>query len=293
MKLSFVLLIMAVLIALTLTSCVSTGLGFINGIAKSGDFTLTTDISYGPHAQNKLDLYLPKSQKASATILFFYGGCWGYCSNLDKHHYLFVAETLTQQGYAVVIPDYRKYQDVRFKDIMDDAKSAAQWAIQNRQDYAIEKRNLFIMGHSAGAHMAAMLVANEGYLGISLSQVTGFIGLAGPYDFYPFSDEYMYQLFSPESDYFNSQPINFINGNEPPFLLIQGKNDNKVNPNNATSLASKLTEFQVEHDLIMPEKKSHSGVLLNMARPFRKKAVVLSAINNFISKHKKTLRIDH
>lgn len=285
--------IAVLLFALILSSCVNTGLGLINGIAKSGKYSVSKDISYGPHEQNKLDLYLPKTQKISATIVFFYGGCWGQCSALEKHHYLFVAEALTQQGYAVVIPDYRKYPDVKFKEIMEDAENAVLWTGQNSQKYAIENKSLFIMGHSAGAQIGAMLVADEGCLEESLLHVGGFIGLAGPYDFYPFSDDYMYQLFSSENDYFNSQPINYINGNEPPFLLIHGKNDKKVSPKNAINISAKLSKFQVDHELIMPEKKSHIGVLINMAKPFRKNALVLSAINDFVGKHKKTLRTDH
>ena len=270
-----------------LSSCVSSGLSLINGFANTSKFNISKNIPYGPHLQNTLDIYLPKSKKPSATIVFFYGGCWGQCSKLDKHHYLFVAEALTQQGYAVIIPDYRKYPNVKFNEIMEDAKNAVLWTVENSRNYGAENNSFFVMGHSAGAQMAAMLLANKDYLKKSVATISGFIGLAGPYNFYPFSDDYMYQLFPKDNNYFNSQPINFIDGDEPPFLIIQGKNDKKVNPKNATSLSSKLNEFKVQHELLMIDKKSHTAVLLNLAKPFRKNKLVLTAISDFVKNHSK------
>ena len=85
-------IIIVLLISVIQVSCVRSGLGIINGLAKSSDFIVHSEIQYGSHQQNKLDIYLPKHQKARATLLFFYGGCWGHCSQLVKNNYLFVAE---------------------------------------------------------------------------------------------------------------------------------------------------------------------------------------------------------
>jgi acetyl esterase/lipase len=272
------------LLAGLLSSCASIGLKAINGLAKSSDFKIHTDISYGTETANKLDVYLPHDQPITATIIFFYGGCWGYCSDYSKKDYLFVAETLVKQGYAVIMPDYRKYPDVHFDAIIEDAKNATRWWLHHKQDYQLENTDVYLMGHSAGAHLAAMLTDDESLLGDDLQQITGFIGLAGPYDFYPFNGKYMYDLFSAENDYYASQPIHFVNGDEPPHLLLQGKNDTRVFPHNAINMAAQLKRAQVEHELVLFDKMRHVSMVLSLAKPFRKKSKVLKYINAFINK---------
>jgi acetyl esterase/lipase len=268
-----------------LTSCVNTGLKLVNGLAKSGDYRVIADIKYGDLPENTLNIYIPETQKIKTTLIFFYGGCWGNCTNLNKQDYLFVADTLTQQGYVVVIADYRQYPEYKFDAIMQDAKSITLWSIQHLQDYGIENDKLFLMGHSSGAHIAAMLADNERYLGDDLSHILGFIGLAGPYDFYPFTDDYMYDLFPPENDYFNALPINFVNGNEPPHLLLHGLKDTTVFLHNPNNLAKKLEENNIPTRKILLEKVSHAKIIASLSKPFRKKSKVLKAIVEFVDEN--------
>jgi acetyl esterase/lipase len=273
------------LLSSLLTSCVSSGLKVINSLAKSKNFESYQNVPYADKEYNNLNLYTPKNKEVKATIIFFYGGCWGHCSTLNKDNYIFVVDTLIQQGYAVVVPDYRKYPKVKFTEIINDAKAATLWTLQHLTDYGVENKNVFLMGHSAGAHMAAMLADDERFLGEDLNKITGFIGLAGPYDFYPFTAQYMYELFPPENDYFNALPINFINGNEPPHLLLQGKTDNSVYIHNSVNLGEKLNQHSNEHKVILYEKMSHAKILLGLSRPLRNRLTVLNDINDFIEKH--------
>ncbi len=272
------------LIICLLSSCAKTGLHVINNFAKSGQFETHKNIDYG---SQKLNLYVPKGKTITATVIYFYGGCWGQCSSYNKDDYLFVAETLTKQGYAVVIPDYRKYPNVKIDAILDDAKAATLWTLRNKEKYGIKSDNVFVMGHSAGAHLAAMLVDDETILGDKLNQINGFIGLAGPYDFYPFNvnDAYLFDLFDKKNNYYASQPIHFVNGNEPPHLLLQGRNDKKVFVHNAVNLAAKLKQYQVGYELVVFDKMSHAKIIINLAKPFKNKAEVLPHIVDFIEKH--------
>ncbi len=268
-----------------LTSCVNAGLRVINKLGKSGEFQVITDVAYGDNAENKLDIYIPTSKPIKATIVFFYGGCWGNCTDYTKSDYLFVADTLSKQGYAVVIPNYRQYPDVKFNAIIQDATLAVKWSIEHIKEYGVEDDQLFLMGHSSGAHIAAMLTDNEQFLGNQLSHIKGFVGLAGPYDFYPFTDDYMYDLFSPENDYFNALPINFVNGNEPPHLLLHGLKDNTVFLHNPNNLEKKLQANSVEVKKILLEKISHAKILVSISKPFRKNSPVLKHIVKFVDKY--------
>ena len=109
--------------------------------------------------------------------------------------------------------------------------------------------------------------------------------MAGPYDFFPFRGDYMYDLFSPENNYFDALPINFINGNEPPHLLLHGLKDKTVFLHNTNNLAKKLQENGIETTKILLQNISHSRILVELSKPFRKKSIVLKNIVKFVEKH--------
>ena len=127
----------------------------------------------------------------------------------------------------VVIPDYRRYPEVLFPQIMEDGAAVVAWVSNNIARFGGSAEQIFLMGHSAGGHIAAMLTVNERYLGAGMQQnIRGFIGLAAPYDFI-FDKPYMPLLFA-DMDYPESQPSHYVDGNEPPLLLLYGNEDRKV-----------------------------------------------------------------
>jgi acetyl esterase/lipase len=223
---------------LTVSACNNPGLFFANSLARFDNYTVTENIAYGKHELNRLSVYLPENKQSHpATIIFFYGGCWGGCETLNKEQYLFVAQALTAKGFNVVIPDYRRHPEVKLDGIMRDATQSVEWVKAHIADYSGDPKRLFLMGHSAGAHIAAMLTLNEKHLTPSTYRnIKGFMGLAGPYDFLPFTDDYQKIVFGPVENYPNTQPVNFVDGTEPPLLLLYGNDDDMVKPINIESL---------------------------------------------------------
>ena len=265
--------------------CTSLKLALVNGLAKFDDYTRIADIAYGQHSLNGLDWYLPAADKAKhVTVIFFYGGCWGGCTVLPKEQYLFVAQALTAQGYSVVIPNYRHHPEVKFAAIMQDAAQAVEWVKAHSAEHGDNSEQLFLMGHSAGAQMAAMLTLQESYLQPKTYQsIKGFIGLAGPYDFLPMTAPYQKVVFGPEESYPATQPINFVQGTEPPLLLLYGNNDTTVKPVNIASLrqAVKQTGGCVEtHEY---SDLDHAFLLGALSLPFQQQEPVLSDILQFLA----------
>ena len=87
-----------------------------------------------------------------------------------------------------VIPDYRVYPEVRFPAFIEDGASAVAWVCSNTNRIGDDAARLFLMGHSAGAYIAAMFALNSSYLaqgGMTTRELKGFVGMAGPYDFLP------------------------------------------------------------------------------------------------------------
>ena len=282
----FNLLKIAVL-SFLLSACTQTGVNLLNTLSKTGDYTITTDIAYGTKPENKLDIYRPTQQKKrnnhlTPVVVFFYGGCWGECNNLQKKDYRFVAQSFVSKGYTTVIADFRQYPDVNFPAIMADATQVVRWLSTNIVRYGGDANRTIVMGHSSGAHIAAMLAMNPRYLKSVHKNIKGFIGLAGPYDFMPFDEEYQKILFAPPQRYAESQPVKVISSNAPPILLLHGKKDTTVRLHNAVNLSQKAQSIGVKQRLIVYPQHNHVGILLALSKPLKNRSSVLADALTFI-----------
>ena len=108
---------------------------------------------------------------------------------------------------------------------MDDAADAGQWAAAHAGEFGADASRLYLMGHSAGAHLAALVALDLRYFsraGRPAPAIAGVIGLSGPYDFLPLREADVQDMFGPPQDYPDSQPINFVRAGAPPMLLVHG-----------------------------------------------------------------------
>jgi acetyl esterase/lipase len=214
----------------------------LNGLAP--DRLAGEGIAYGQLPRQKLDLYRPGVESETADmrpppmVVFFYGGNW---SGGQRAAYRFVGASLAARGCIVVIPDYRLFPEARFPTFLEDCALATRWAFQQRAALGADPGRFFLMGHSAGAYNAAMLGLDPQWLaavGMQPAELAGVIGIAGPYDFLPLEDDELKLTFGPEEQRARTQPINFVDGQNPPMLLLQGDGDTTVGPHNTKSLAT-------------------------------------------------------
>lgn len=293
LSLGIIVLLLATLAIWAMRNPAAASLKFINALAPVPSKRLHKNLAYGPHPETKLDVYLPKTADSSSetvkapVIIFFYGGCWGACLKFYKSDYRFVAESLTKAGYIVVVPDYRYHPNVKFPAIMSDATDAVEWVSENIEQYGGDPKQLFLSGHSAGAQMMALLTLNKDYLRPEVhSNIKGFIGLAGPYDFLPFDQAYQLILFGPEENYSLSQPINYVDGNEPPLLLLYGNNDSVVFPRNIENLSAKVTQLGGEVEVHRYDGIDHPGLVGALSVPRRNRQPVYQHILSFLDQHR-------
>ena len=213
-------------------------------------------IPYGEGSRRTYDLYEPTGPRRDApAIVYFYGGGW---KTGDKNKYRFVAQTLAKAGYTVAIPDYRLYPDVTFPAFVEDGAKAVA-AVRRRLD-----RPVILIGHSAGAHIAMMLTLDSTWLaaeGIDVdATVKATVGLAGPYDFLPLSDN-LRPILAPGGDPDASQPIAYARGDAPPLLLVHGEADRTVLPKNTANLAAAIERLGGDVTVITYPKVAHAGVI--------------------------------
>lgn len=256
----------------------------LNALIPRDGYTMHQAMAYGTLTRQTLDVYVPNGQadKPLPVVLFFYGGGW---DSGRKEDYLFAAEAFTSKGYLTVIPDYRIFPEVKFPEFMQDAVSACKWVKTNIACFGGDTDAIFIVGHSAGAHIGMMLNLNVQYLALEQlkpNDFRGFIGLAGPYDFLPLQSDRLKDIFGPEDLRWQSQPINFVTGKNQPTLLLVGLHDETVWPRNSHNLAKAIREKNGPVKVIDYPRYHHVDMIAKIAKPFRKFNTLLDDMVSFI-----------
>jgi acetyl esterase/lipase len=290
--------LLAGLAALTTAACSRAIFLAVNVPASFGNYTRHADLSYGASSAHKLDVFVPDEPAGGPRplVVFWYGGRW---TDGDKGDYKFVGAALAALGYVAVLPNYRHYPEVKMAGFMDDAARAAQWAVEHGAEYGADPKRLYLMGHSAGAHIAALVTLDTRYFaatGRPVPVIAGMIGLSGPYDFLPLTDTDLQDMFGPPENYPNSQPINFVRSNPPgalesgvatlgevpAMLLIVGLKDEAVLPKNTLNLAAALQRHGVPVTLKTYPKLKHADTVAAMSLPARGRAPTVADIAAFV-----------
>ena len=233
----------------------------------------------------KLDVYRPAGVVHAPVVVLFYGGSW---VRGERAWYRFVGTALASHGVVVVIPDYRKYPQVKMDGFMQDAARAVAWTYQHASEWGGTPNDLFIMGHSAGGQIGALLATDPSWLapyGLQPNDLAGFIGLAGCYDFMPIpaKEKDMLGMFGRDAaSQARAQPVRFVRGKEPPMLLLQGDADKEVDPSNALSLAHALQAHHEDVTLRIYKGVGHNALVFALSRPFRTEAPTLDDVLAFI-----------
>lgn len=275
--------IIGLMAALLLSAC--SGTTILNTLSAGGGTVVAENVVYDENTGGRLDIYTPPGNPVqSPTVVFLHGGRW---TDGDKSNYVFVGKALAERGYVVVIPNYRKYPQVKSPVFVQDAARAVKWTRTNIYKYGGSGLKLFVMGHSSGAQMAALLAMNEEYLaavGGTRGWFKGMIGLAGPYDFLPLTAPDLRDMFGPPERYEQSQPIFYADGQNAPLLLLHGEDDDVVWVKNTRNLADAVRKKGGPVETVIYPKLSHSLIVGAMGPLVRGQADVLDVVTEFMQR---------
>jgi acetyl esterase/lipase len=240
------------------------------------------NVHFGSQAWQRADIYRPpRVQGPMPVIVFWYGGSW---TEGNKEEYRFVGTALAGLGFMVVLPDYRLYPQVKFPTFLDDGAAAVAWVQAHAADYGGDGHRIVLMGHSAGAHMAAMLAIDHEYLrraGVDTHNVVGLIGLSGPYELAP-NTPTLNTIFAAPYTAHDWQVLPFVTADAPPTLLIQGAGDNVVAGSNTEHLAQALRHVDVPVEVKIYPDRGHGDTVAALAWVLRFRSPTLTDVDRFM-----------
>jgi acetyl esterase/lipase len=268
-------------ISLSLAACAA---GIIASRAREHDEP--GGIAYGKAPRQRLDVYAPESRTRTnhPVVVYFYGGGWQSGHRSESRG---VAQALAARGIVTIAADYRIYPETVFPGFLDDPAAAVRWTRDHVREFGGDRERIFVMGHSSGAHMAAMLATDPRYLaaqGISNTSLAGMIGLAGPYAAIPTSDPHMDDIF-PAALRQQALPIAFVTGNEPPMLLAAGTADTDVDPHNSDRFADALRAHRGSVELKKYPGYGHDTIVESFSAVPNTASPVLADVTAFIDAH--------
>jgi acetyl esterase/lipase len=260
------------------------------------------DVEYGIVYKKDLalDIYKPTKNvfEQSPVVVYVHGGAWirGTKTAINFNRFNGAINTLREQGYTIVCPDYSLAGEGRsvFPDCIIDIYDAIEWTKDNASHYSLDTTNLGLLGESAGAHIAMMIAFTDTTLQPEKYPKTNFnylIDVYGPNDLADiyhgkalekidvslrkvsriFGSEFNIKEyvfgFDPTKDSVRAtelmhrySPINILKESETPVLIVHGRNDRIVPVQQSIALKSKLDSLKISNEICLMDSVDHNFI---------------------------------
>jgi acetyl esterase/lipase len=256
-----------------------TPLEALNTLAKvdKGGGLVASGVQYGPHPRQAFDVYRPDRPGNAPVLVYFYGGNWNSGRRQD---YAFIGKTFAARGFLTILADYRIMPEYTYPAFIEDGAVAVRVARARASEWGGASGPVYVAGHSAGAYIAVMLGASSRWG--ARQHIAAVVGIAGPYDFYPFTNPVTVATFGRAADPRSTQPVAVAEAGAPPMLLLQGAADTTVLPRNSGAMARRLRAQGNSVQEILYPGVGHIEIMTALTATFRKRAPTLNDTLRFL-----------
>lgn len=232
------------------------------------------------NSAKELNVFTPSQKnELKPVFIFVHGGNW---NSGNKKLYSYFGNRMARKGVVTVIPDYPKSPKAGFNEMAEDIAAAVKWTKENITAYGGDSNRIFISGHSAGGHLAALVSIKEEYFkseGIA-NPVKGIILIdAAGLDMYgylkeehlPEGDTYLNTFSNNAATWKAASPIYFLHNSMPPMLIYQG---GKTYPSISSSnekFTDSLKKYKVKFSYQVLPGKKHVPMITQFFNPYNKR----------------------
>lgn len=225
------------------------------------------DVAFGEQATEKLDIF-PANQSGAPIYVFIHGGYW---YSLDKSDCSYVAEGMVPHGVTTVVNNYVLAPHASMDEIVRQNRAALAWLWQNAAEFGGDRDRIYVTGHSAGGHLAAMLLATDWpnfEVGLPRDLVKGACAISGLFELEPIQLSYLNQKLGmdPEMAKRNS-PALLDYPIEAPLLLIVGKDESDEYHRQSEVMAEKWRKLGYPQQLHVPDGLDHFAIVDSLIDP--------------------------
>ena len=237
----------------------------------NADVTIQRDIPYGraDEPRHMLDIYAPPGAGGLPVVIFFYGGGW---RSGDKRLFEHLGRAFAIRGIVAVTVNYRLTPAVRSPAHAEDCAEAVAWVHREIAAYGGDPERLVLMGHSAGAHLAALLTLDERLLAaheVPHAAISGLVFISGVVDLNEHvgstvftSREFIEEAFGSAPDELAAaSPISYVRGDLPPVLVVIAENDPPGLRDQGKRFADALREHGNDPVLISVRGRDHFSIV--------------------------------
>jgi len=224
------------------------------------------DIPYGGTPLQKLDIFPATGRTPAPAQVFFHGGYW---RALDKSTYSFMALSMAPAGIATVLVNYDLCPAVTLDDIVSQTIAALAWVYRNGAAYGCDPQRLYVSGNSAGAHLAAMALAQDWRArGLPADLIKGACCITGIYDVTPVLriDANAEIRLKPEMVAPNS-PLSLPLPAKPPVIVAVGADETPLWIKQSTDYAAMLRAQGVATELMIIPGTHHFSITRSLGDP--------------------------
>jgi acetyl esterase/lipase len=221
-------------------------------------------------AEQALNVFSPhKNAGSKAVFIFIHGGTW---NSGKKETYSFLGNRMARKNVVTVIIDYPKSPSADYDEMAIDATKAVKWVKENIQQYGGDPGKIFISGHSAGGHLAALITVREDYFEKEgmVSPIKGAILIdAAGLDMYSYlkeenfsGDNTFLQTFTTDSvNWKKASPLFHLHKGMPPMLIyVGGKTYPSIRVSNEKLLAD-LKSLDYDPTFYLLKSKKHKPMI--------------------------------
>ncbi|HLX64623.1 MAG TPA: alpha/beta hydrolase [Planctomycetota bacterium] len=216
--------------------------------------------------KHELDIYQPKDKKNAPVLMFIHGGSW---RTGDRSQYPHLGNMLAEKGILTFIPSYRLVPAAKFPAQAEDAAAAFKWVVDHAAEYGGDPERVYVGGHSAGGHIAALITYAPQFLAaqnLSAQKIKGLICISGVYDLAAIGDNHA-KTFPTDEIRKQGSPLLYVKSPGPRTLITCCEHDYLSLPQQAKDFYKAIKAAGTDAEFLFVPEQNHISEMLNITDP--------------------------